>query len=231
MRSAKQFFLDERPQRGFTIDAFKQRWHERLNQPMKGLDKETRRFLYYSRYNWDRMKRVELAYAPSDAFKNAVSSVKKEQLWMLLSEDWCVDSAYALPILDTADKLNVHICVRILERDANLDIMDQYLTNGGRAIPKLVVFDHDGKELFTWGAKPAALVTFRDKMKSDGAEGSEITQATLDWYEGGGLQEIEKEIGAHLLCLQDEKILLKLKGTARGVEDDQLHCLSSPVPS
>lgn len=32
--------------------------------------------------------------------------------------------------------------------------MDLHLTNGGRAIPKLIVFDENDNKIFQWGPRP-----------------------------------------------------------------------------
>ena len=88
---------------------------------------------------------------------------------MVLTEDWCVDSAFALPIFYAAASRNSLIKIRILPRDSNLDIMDQYLTNEARSIPKLVVFTMEGEELLEWGPRPAALQAVRQEMKQAGS--------------------------------------------------------------
>ena len=48
--------------------------------------------------------------------------------------------------------------------------MQKYLTNGGKAIPKLVGFDHaTEEEIFTWGPRPEEIVKFVEdyKLKHD----------------------------------------------------------------
>lgn len=76
---------------------------------------------------------------------------------LVLAEDWCGDAFNSVPYLaKLADQVE-NFDLRILERDQNLDIMDRYLTNGGRSIPKVIVLDADWAERGDWGPRPAEL--------------------------------------------------------------------------
>jgi hypothetical protein len=46
--------------------------------------------------------------------------------------------------------------------------MDAYLTNGGRAIPKLICIDAKGAEVFTWGPRPAVIQEVMNRLKAQG---------------------------------------------------------------
>ena len=178
---------------GLSYETYKQQWRQKCDAPMSGLDKTARKYRHYTRYNWDREEGVWARYTISPFFRAAVDSIQEDQLWVVLTEDWCVDSAYSLPVMVMAARQNPRITLRILLRDENLDVMDAYLTNGGRAIPKLIVFSN-GQERFLWGAKPRALAELRTDLKANGALGSDIVQATIDWYENQGWREVEREL-------------------------------------
>lgn len=76
---------------------------------------------------------------------------------LVLAEDWCGDAFNSVPYLaKLADQVD-NVDLRILERDQNLDIMDRYLTNGGRSIPKVIVLDAEWTERGHWGPRPAEL--------------------------------------------------------------------------
>ena len=75
---------------------------------------------------------------------------------IVLTEDWCGDAMVNVPILlricEKAD-----ITPRMLLRDQNLELMDQYLTNGtARAIPIFIFIDEAGNEKAVWGRAPQA---------------------------------------------------------------------------
>ena len=188
------FFRERRPHDGWTYDAYLAQWQQGLDRPLAGLDKRERRYLFYARYNWERAQRVAEAYEVSDALREAIETIDTPQLWLVLTEDWCVDSAFSLPIIHEAAGLNPHITLRILARDANLDIMEHYLTNGGRSIPKLIAFDEEGTELFAWGPRPAEIQQRRQDMQKAGASSQELSQAVLAFYEQEGWRQVDAEL-------------------------------------
>ncbi|NNG26999.1 MAG: thioredoxin family protein, partial [Ignavibacteriaceae bacterium] len=73
-------------------------------------------------------------------------------------------------------------------------IMDQYLTNGTRSIPKLVAIDQDGNELFRWGARPAAAQQLINELKEKGLQKNEWLVELHKWYTNNRGKEIEKEL-------------------------------------
>jgi hypothetical protein len=60
-------------------------------------------------------------------------------------------------VLDALTKLNSNVELKLLLRDENVDLMDQYLTNRkSRSIPRLVAVHPDiMEELFNSGVSPA----------------------------------------------------------------------------
>ncbi|MEH7117536.1 thioredoxin family protein, partial [Neobacillus vireti] len=74
-----------------------------------------------------------------------------------LSEDWCGDALLNNPILmKIAEAAGME--VRFVLRDQNLELMDQYLTNGtSRAIPIYVFINKQGKEVAVWGPRAAEM--------------------------------------------------------------------------
>ena len=89
----------------------------------------------------------------------------------VISEPWCGDSMVILPVIQKwIDSFN-HIKMRIFKREDNPDMMDNYLTNGARSVPKIILYDTEFNEIGTWGprSKPAQKV-FNEyhKMLKDG---------------------------------------------------------------
>ncbi|MED3552855.1 thioredoxin family protein [Cytobacillus praedii] len=83
-----------------------------------------------------------------------------------LSEDWCGDALLNNPILlKIADEIDMD--VRFLLRDQNLELMDQYLTNGtSRAIPIYIFINKDGEEQAVWGPRAKQLQDLVDQERS-----------------------------------------------------------------
>ncbi|UFT98190.1 thioredoxin family protein [Radiobacillus kanasensis] len=102
---------------------------------------------------------------PADA--SFFEELKQRQLKVIvLTEDWCGDAMMNVPILlRIAEKSDME--VRILERDQNLELMDQYLTNGkSRSIPIFIFIDGSGDEVAKWGPRAPKIQTFVDEATS-----------------------------------------------------------------
>ena len=186
--------ITEKVRNGLTYDAFMVDWTEKNALPMKGLDKAARRMRYYSIYNLERQGRVDEMYVMRDEFRDLVLSLPGPQLWMFITEDWCVDSAYSLPIVRDAAALRADITLRLLMRDENLDLIDQFLTNGARSVPVFAGFSSDHDLLFRWGPQPVAIRDIRAELQASRAEGRIVAKTTVDWYADEGWIEVEREL-------------------------------------
>ncbi len=198
VRGMKQFFAEKRPHQGLTYEEYVEQWKARTELPVAGLDKVQRKLYHYARYNLERSERVSREYVPSERVLHAVEEIDEPQIWMVITEDWCGDSAFNLPVIAAVAARNPHVDLRILPRDANLDIMDQYLTENARSIPKLVAFTSDGEEIFTWGPRPEQARQLRLRMKEAGADSKEMTDALIAWYDAGGWKLVDEELAAAL---------------------------------
>jgi hypothetical protein len=76
---------------------------------------------------------------------------------LVLVEDWCGDAVNTLPVLGRLTEHAPNIDLRVLGRDANLDLMDAHLTNGSRSIPVVMILDPTYRARAWWGPRPAAL--------------------------------------------------------------------------
>ncbi len=152
----------------------------------------------YYRLNWQRTKRIGKTYRPSDKFLKALQSIT-DLTWMIITEPWCGDSAQNLPYLavmaDTSDKINLKIVIR----DENPQIMDGYLTNGSRSIPKLVVFNASGQEIFQWGPRPEPAVALFSGEKTAGTPKEIIIEKLHKWYAVDRGKTLETEILEQLM--------------------------------
>jgi hypothetical protein len=191
------FFDDGRPHDGLDYEAYRRTWKEQTEEsPPSGTDPSERRMHHYLNYNWERQAHVHDAYTPSDGFQSAVTSIEAPQLWMVLTEPWCGDSAFLLPVIAEAAALSDDVTLRILLRDDNLDVMDQYLTGGSRSIPKLVGFSQEGQELFTWGPRPAPAAERFEALREQFDDKTEMIGEFLNYYEEGGWRAADEELAA-----------------------------------
>jgi hypothetical protein len=193
---AHKFFEEKRPHNGMTYEEFKKNSVKEIEniQPEKleGIDKK---YYEYRKINLQRSKRLDKQFQPSEELIEAVIGIDEPQLWMVITETWCGDSAQNLPIIAKAAELNDKIDLRILLRDSNTDIIDHYLTNGtSRSIPILVAFDLYGNEIFKWGPRPDTAKTLVTNLKHNGFSKEEFNQQLHLWYGRNRGKELESEL-------------------------------------
>ena len=109
----------------------------------------------YSELNEVRMNRLDKTIQISDEVKLGLSNLRANYLWIVISEGWCGDAAQLLPIINKMAELSEKIDLRIVFRDENEALMNQFLTNGGKAIPKLLILDAETLTVLSdWGPRP-----------------------------------------------------------------------------
>ena len=116
-----------------------------------------------------------------DAFVGRVNALGGSWHLLVLSADWCGDAVNTLPAIARLAALSANTDLRILERDANLDLMDAHLTGTSRSIPAVIVLDADYGERGWWGPRPYELQRW---VMSEGQalEKSERYKHVRGWY-------------------------------------------------
>ncbi len=158
------------------------------------LDEQKKEKFEILKINLQRTSRLDKTFEVIEETKDLFSKIKEKQQWIVITESWCGDSAQIVPVVAKLAQLNSQIDLKILLRDSNLDFMDLYLTNGGRAIPKLIVYDENNVELFQWGPRPNAARELFNRLKNEGMEKSEINKELHLWYGRNRGREVEREI-------------------------------------
>ena len=154
----------------------------------------------YTKMNVQRMQRIDKTVKLLPEVQEYLSSVNKPQTWLVITEGWCGDAAQILPVLQAMAATNPVIELKLLLRDENLELMDQYLTRGtSRSIPILIVTDTEtSQELFHWGPRPAVLQEQFYQMREEGIAGNVVTEKIHSWYAKDKTATIQTEI-THLL--------------------------------
>jgi len=76
---------------------------------------------------------------------------------LVIAEDWCGDASNTVPVVAKLADAVPGLELRVILRDANPEVMDQYLTNGSRSIPVIIALDEKHRELGHWGPRPTEL--------------------------------------------------------------------------
>lgn len=149
---------------------------------------------HYTKMNFKRTKRwlgKGQLLSPVISFLN---ENKKDTKWIVITEAWCGDAAHIVPFLQMMADASDRIDIRFVLRDANLDLMDEFLTNGGRAVPKLICLDDQGQVLFEWGPRPEELQEWYMETKEQNLSFDEVKIELQKWYNNDKGQKIQKEV-------------------------------------
>lgn len=157
-------------QTGLTPEAYLEIMENRAGLDPADFEEEEALRVSFAQLNLHRAGRIRRTWKPTEETLALVARIDTPQLWLVLTEPWCGDSAQNLPCLEILAEANPRITIRFLLRDDNLDVMDRYLTGGKRSIPILVTLDEQGKELFRWGPRPAAVQEVFEAATDEGLE-------------------------------------------------------------
>ncbi|PCI96370.1 MAG: thioredoxin family protein [Flavobacteriales bacterium] len=149
----------------------------------------------YTKLNFSRMKRILKTTPISNEVTDTVECLNDKLTWIVLSESWCGDAAQNIPVFAKIAKANPNINLRILLRDDNSELMNQYLTNGGKSIPKLICVDKNLNELGTWGPRPKLLQDrLYENKKNPIINIDELKKEFQIWYTKDKGQTLQKEM-------------------------------------
>ncbi|WP_338753000.1 thioredoxin family protein [Bacillus sp. FJAT-52991] len=131
----------------------------------KGLPSE--QYVEQMEQNKENVKAIQSAFQLEQTESSFLSRLQEENLKaIVITEDWCGDAMMNVPIFLELAR-HAHIDVRILYRDQNLELMDQYLTNGtSRAIPIIIFFNEEDDEKAVWGPRAQAVQELVNSKRS-----------------------------------------------------------------
>lgn len=150
----------------------------------------------YTMLNDRRMKRWDKTVKVSDEAEEEISNFKTKVTWLVLTESWCGDAAHIIPVLHKIAELNDNIDLKLVFRDENEALMDEFLTNGGQAIPKLIMIDDTtGNVLSSYGPRPyKATKLVQDYKKEFGELSPEFKEDLQHWYNKDKGQSVIKDM-------------------------------------
>lgn len=156
----------------------------------------------YGKLNRQRMHRLEKTVHLNDSLKTLAQNAHRKMIWLIITEGWCGDAAQNIPTIEKiAAETGGIITTRYVLRDENLELIDTYLTNGARSIPKLIAFDAVTlEEIGTWGPRPKAAMDLYYELKSQDLPKGEAMEKIQRWY----LADKEKSIQAEFENLMNE---------------------------
>ncbi|MBC5994514.1 thioredoxin family protein [Pontibacter cellulosilyticus] len=180
-----------------TYDAYRNLVEELVEQQQTSGNEQTEQRIAFTKLNLQRMKRVEKQFTMLPELKQLLQQNQPEWKWHVLVESWCGDGVQLLPAIAGIVAEIPSIALTVLLRDENPGLMDTCLSNGSRAIPKLICVDAaTGERLFTWGSRPKAIQeqVLQFKENNPTASHDELVQQVQLWYAKDRSQALQQDL-------------------------------------
>mgnify|MGYP003886873721 FL=1 len=138
----------------------------------------------YTMLNEKRMSRWDKKIEVQQDEESKIKAFNTEVFWLVITESWCGDAAHVLPVMNKVAELNPNINLRIVLRDDNEDLMNLFLSNGSKSIPKLIMIDSESLGVLdVYGPRPSiATKLVEDYKKEHGKLTPEFKEDLQRWY-------------------------------------------------
>lgn len=148
---------------------------------------------HYTGLNEARMNRLEKTIKVTAEFTQKLQQLHGDYIWLLISEGWCGDSAQIVPVIYKMAEVSPNVDMRLVFRDEQEDLMQLFLTNGTRSIPKLIVLDKNTLEVLgEFGPRPQA-----------------AKQLIIDYKAQHGIVDEKGKTALHLWYLHDKGLSIQ----------------------
>ena len=147
----------------------------------------------YSKLNDHRMDRLDKTLGISQKTQSSLNKIKESYTFLVIAEGWCGDAAQVLPVLNKIAEASSKIDLKLVCRDENEALMDTFLTNGSKSIPKILIIDKSQNVINSWGPRPTvATKMVLDYKEQNGSIDAEFKKDLQIWYnkdKGNSTQE------------------------------------------
>ena len=197
----------------YSYSEFKQMVSELYNQGLNTGPNQLEVLMNSTKMSLQRMKKWDKIYKTSPLTEASFKNISDSWTWYVITEGWCGDASQIIPVIAKLASLSDKIELKILLRDENPKIMNNYLTNGGMAIPIMVAVNNGtGFSTPHFGPRPTAIQERVEEYK--------IANPNFD------KSALNKEL--HLWYAKDKGVstqlnILKLVNDYMVIENAQLH--------
>ncbi|AWX44125.1 hypothetical protein HME9304_01125 [Flagellimonas maritima] len=169
---------------GMDYEAYRKLVHDLAKNGKTTGDDPSESLVNYTQLNDRRMNRWDKTLKIPINIAERVSKMKSKLTFLVISESWCGDASPSLPVLNKIADLNPNIEFKIVLRDENPELMDSFLTNGSRSIPKLIIWDRENDHIIgEWGPRSSfATKLVEDYKRKNGKLTAEFKQDLQLWY-------------------------------------------------
>lgn len=155
--------------------------------------------VYYSQLGLQRMKRWDKRLKISDKNQKFFEAYDQKRIWIVISEGWCGDAAHCVPVIHKIAELMPNVELKLVLREENPELMNDFLTNGGKSIPKLIMYNpQEQKVEADWGPRPEPAQQIFLKAKQANIDFETYEKDLQMWYNKDKGQTLIEEIVALL---------------------------------
>jgi hypothetical protein len=186
----------ERLATAYSYATYRQLIDEVLAQGKTTGPQQSEELTAYTVLNVQRMSRLDKTVKLLPELTAAAASLTGSYIALIITEGWCGDAAQIVPVIEAVAQASAgHLRTAYVLRDDNLDLADEYLTNGSRSIPKLVVL-HAATltEVLHWGPRPAEAQALITRLKAEGMAHDDFIREVHAWYAHDRTQATQREL-------------------------------------
>lgn len=151
-------------------------------------------YFEYTKLNWSRFNRWLKTGKLTEETIQKLKAIETPQNWIVITEPWCGDASHIVPFVELMSRENDLISVSYELRDTKPFRIDNYLTNGSKSIPIVIIQDENGNDLGVFGPRPKECQEFFLSEKAKGADIDALKIALQKWYNADKGLQIQKEI-------------------------------------
>lgn len=165
-------------------------------------------YINYTKLNESRMHRLDKTIEVTQETKALLENLSKEYIWLVISETWCGDAAQVIPVINKMAEVASKIDLRIVLRDENEDLMNLFLTNGTKSIPKLIIIEKEtGEVIGDFGPRPTQAKQLIIDYKAAHGVVDETAKIELQkWYLADKGVSIQNEINALIIATASQNL-------------------------
>lgn len=180
--------------------AYRQFLQELLDKGLTTGPNQGEYYLEIAQLNQKRMDRLDKKNRLVEPFVELLGELKRNYLLLVLSEGWCGDAAQSLPVFNWIAEVSPNVELKVVLRDEHTDLMDQYLTDGGRSIPKVLFLDPETLEVHAdWGPRPLIAQAISRQYKRSAEPKKPYAEHHIDlhgWYARDKTRSTQAEVMA-----------------------------------
>lgn len=181
-------------EKGISYDKYMQEFELAVAEKRTSGPNQGEMYVHFTMLNLHRSNRLFKHTEILEELSLVVNAYTKKLNVIVLSEFWCGDAAQNVPVIAKVLSISENAEMRILFRDENLELMDKFLTNGGRSIPKVILLDENFNLVGSWGPRPALAQEEMARLKAENSDFEVIIEGIQKWYNNDKSLSLQKEM-------------------------------------